>query len=62
MYGNAAKFEKAYKTLKNIKIVEDSAESFGTNINLDILKTGTQDLSAILVAFLFNGNKNNHYW
>ena len=31
MYGNAAKFEKLYKTLKkNIKIVEDSAESFGT--------------------------------
>ena len=59
MYGNAAKFEKLYKTLKkkNIKIVEDAAESFGTKYKSGYFKDRHTGSTGDIGCFSFNGNK-----
>ncbi len=59
MYGNAAKFDKLYKILKkkNIKIIEDSAESFGTKYKYGLFKGKHTGTIGDIGCFSFNGNK-----
>ena len=59
MYGNAAEFENLYKILKkkNIKIIEDSAESFGTKYTYGLFKGKHTGSIGDIGCFSFNGNK-----
>lgn len=59
MYGNAAKFETLFKILKkkNIKIVEDAAESFGTKYKSGLFKGRHTGSIGDIGCFSFNGNK-----
>ena len=59
MYGNAANFETLYRVLKkkNIKIVEDAAESFGTKYKTGSFKGRYTGAIGEIGCFSFNGNK-----
>ena len=59
MYGNAAKFDRLYKILKkkNIKIIEDSAESFGTKYNYGLFKGKHTGTIGDIGCFSFNGQE-----
>lgn len=59
MYGNASSFLKIFRIckLKNIKIVEDAAESLGTFYKSDYFKKKHTGVIGDIGCFSFNGNK-----
>ncbi len=59
MYGNASNFQKIFKIckVKNIKIVEDSAESLGTIYKQGIFKNKHSGIIGDIGCLSFNGNK-----